>query len=125
MRMMGIAAITALLTLTACGTPRGGPADPGVLLDRAEGSAGSEVLVTASGLPADAPVEIGLGPPSSEYEVLVRSTSHGDGRASERVRIPTWVEAGRSYVFVVAEADAGPGRVKLVSEPFLVTAPSP
>lgn len=125
MRAKGIAIVTAVLTLAACATPGDSSEEPGIRLDRTEGAAGSEVHVTASGLPPGGQVEIGFGPPSSEYEVLARSDSDADGRVSGRVRVPSWVETGRRYVFVVAEADAGPGRTKLVSEPFLVAASNP
>lgn len=125
MKTNWLGAAASLLALAACGAPGGTPADPEIRVDPTEERIGAEVLVTARGLPPATPVEIGFGPPRSEYEVLARSTSDAGGRVAERVRVPSWAEAGRRYVFVAAEADAGPGRTKLVSEPFLVSDPNP
>lgn len=125
MKIRSLAYAIPLLALTACAAPGGTPEEPGIRLDRAEGQTGSEVLVTATGLPPESPVEIGFGPPQSEYEVLTRATADEEGTVSVSVRVPSWAEAGRRYLFVAAEADAGPGRTKLVSEPFLVSTANP
>lgn len=122
-RYVALSAVIAVLA--ACAAPAGSPEEPAIGIEPRQGSAGTEVVVTASGFPPDRAVEIGFGPPASEYDVITQARTEEDGTITERVRVPSWAEAGRDYVFVVAEANAGPGRMKLISEPFSTTSATP
>lgn len=100
------------------GAPPANTAEPTVSLSPQQGSTGSQVQITASGFPENTAVEVGFGPPESEYEVISQAQTNAQGRLTTTVEIPSWAENGRSYVFVVAERDNQP---KAVSDRFTVT----
>jgi hypothetical protein len=77
-------------------------------LTPATGSAGSQVTLTASGLPAGAAVEIGFGAPQENFEILTRTTVDAQGNLSSVVTVPTWAQPGRGYHFAVAPVDQPP-----------------
>jgi hypothetical protein len=72
------------------------------------GSTGSQVTLTASGLPAGAAVEIGFGAPQENFEVLTQATVDAQGNLSSVVTVPTWAVAGRGYHFSVAPVNQPP-----------------
>jgi hypothetical protein len=72
------------------------------------GPVGTPVTVSAQGFAPEQAVVIGFGPPESEYEVIERVRTDGFGNVTATVEVPDWAEAGRSYVWVVAEPDAQP-----------------
>lgn len=117
------AAVLLSAAVASCAATQVTPAEPGIRIEPVQGAPGTEVLVTAWGLPSSSPVEIGFGPPASEYDVIQRTRSDEGGAVETRVHVPDRAEPGREYVFVAAEADGGPGRVKVVSERFRVVAP--
>lgn len=86
------------------------------------GPPGTDVRVRAAGFPANTMVEIGFGPPNSEYSVLETARTDAQGGVSVVVEVPDWAETGRGYVFVVAGTDRHDP--KAISGTFQVTAGS-
>lgn len=113
--------------VAACGgaveiepTPMPAPAPDGeqaISITPDAGTTATTVTVTATGFAPGTRVDIGFGPPASEYDVLKTVRAGSDGVVRATVEIPEWVER-RDYVFVAA----GPGDQKLISERFRVTA---
>lgn len=98
---------------------------PSVDVDKAQvslspesGMAGTSVIVSASGLPADAGVVVGGGAPRSAYEVLDRARTTSDGTLQTTLRIPEWASDHERFVLTIA-ADDGSWRVR--SSPFRIT----
>ena len=85
------------------------------------GPVGTEVAVSVDDLLPEDVVLIGFGGIGSPHEILAQGPPEPTGVASFSVRIPDWVEAGRTYLFYMAWADQRP---VAFSEPFLVTEPS-
>lgn len=106
---------------TEGGVSSGNTVEPTVSFSPQQGPTGSQVQITASGFPADTAVEIGFGPPQSEYEVTSQARTDAQGRLTTTVEVPSWAEDGRPYVFVVAERGNQPNLPKAVSDPFTVT----
>ncbi len=79
------------------------------------GPAGTTITVYASGFPAGAEVQIGLGAPESEYSVVTTREIGSDGELRAAVQIPPTYSTGE-YVAVVALNGE-----ETVSEPFTVT----
>lgn len=106
LRQLGIPGLDATATPTTLAIyPRQGPP-------------GTSVNVSAIGLPANASVVIGGGPPRTAYEVLERARTTADGTLDVAVRVPGWAADAGSFVFVVA---GGERRVRVRSDPFAVT----
>jgi hypothetical protein len=125
-RPLALAAAALLATLgpAACspgdgasgeGGERGGPA---ITVEPLRGPAGTEVRVSARHFPADAVLDVGFGPPRSEYQVIARTRTGGDGSTAAVVRVPRDAAPGRPYVFVVAYP---PTLVRVTSDTFRVT----
>jgi hypothetical protein len=89
-------------------------------LSPASGAVGSQVTLTAAGLPAGAEIEIGFGAPQESFEVLTRVNADAQGNLSSVVTVPSWAQAGREYRFVIARVDQPPLGLSRV---FRVTAP--
>jgi hypothetical protein len=62
--------------------------------------AGESVTLTGAGFPANAAIEIGIGPVESEYDIIASTQAGADGRFTTQVSVPTYVEAGERWVFV-------------------------
>lgn len=96
-----------------------GAGTPGLSVEPRSGPVQTEVTLQASGFAPNTPVEIGFGPPRSEYDVIGHAETTAQGTLRTHVRVPAFAREGEPYVFVVA----GPGNEpKAVSEPFTVTA---
>jgi hypothetical protein len=78
---------------------------------------GEVVTLEGSGFPAGASLEVGAGPPYSQYEVLDWTTADDTGRASHEVLVPWRAEPGQAVVFVMATEDF---RVKGVSNVVVI-----
>ena len=117
--MIAVAAMSGLLL--ACGGSGDGPdepaPEPGISVTPMSAAPGEQVTVRARGFPANNTVRIGFGPPRSEYEVLRQEATDAAGAVSVSVRVPTWAETGRGYVWVVADRDNEP---RVVSDTFRV-----
>lgn len=119
------AAALAVLAAGACSAeadapPAGEPSPSGpasVTVSASTAAPGSSVRVRATGFTAGSTLEIGLGPPRSEYSVITRVTADAEGRAETTVEVPDWTNRGESYVVVVTEPDHDP---RATSEPFVV-----
>ncbi|QPC84694.1 LysM peptidoglycan-binding domain-containing protein [Phototrophicus methaneseepsis] len=84
------------------------------------GPAGTQVEITASGFPANTQVEIGVGPYESEYSVIETTTTDANGNLVADGRIPSDVDAGDEWVFVVVLDNE-----ETISEVFEVTTGTP
>jgi hypothetical protein len=93
---------------------------PTVSISPQSGPAGTTVQLTAIGLPASSTVNIGIGPPESEFEVIDQATTDSDGRLNISVTVPDYVNPGEEWLFVVqTDEDV------IISEPFSVTTGMP
>lgn len=95
--------------------PAPGPASVTVTTSMA--APGSSVTVQARGFAPNSVVEIGFGPPRSEYSVVSEARTDEDGSLEASVEIPSWANRGEPYVVVVTAPDHDP---REVSDPFLV-----
>ncbi len=92
--------------------------DGSVSISPAAGPAGTEVQVTASNLPANTQVELGVGLVDSEYEIVDSAMTDANGNLSTTVQIPASAEVNRQWVVVVE----GPSGAKTISNEFSVVA---
>jgi LysM repeat protein len=76
-----------------------------VTLSSESGATGSAVTVSATGLPKNAAVVIGAGPPRQAYDVLDRARTTVDGTLQATVLVPEWADIGKPLVFVIAATD--------------------
>lgn len=83
---------------------------------------GSEVMLTATGLPGAARVNLGFGPPRQDYVLLTTAVTSDRGAVEQAVTVPASATPGETMVFTAETED---GRVRLVSEPFAVVEPGP
>ncbi len=72
-----------------------------VVLDPPSGPPGSLVQVSASGFPAGAQVQVGFGPPESEYRVVANREISAGGLLMTSLRIPTTIQPPAELVAVV------------------------
>lgn len=125
--------ILALLGTLACGAEGNGaapgdPMPPGdappeaatVTVPTSTAAPGSSITVQAAGFTANTTVEVGFGPPRSEYTVVTEMQTDAEGRLEATVEVPTWANRGEPLVVVVTEPDHDP---RAVSDPFVVGAP--
>ena len=66
---------------------------------------GGSATVTASDLPVNTKLQIGIGAPGSAYEVIGEATTSGTGTLDATVDIPDWVSTSPQAVFVATEPD--------------------
>lgn len=66
------------------------------------GPPGTDVRVLATRLPRNAEVEIGAGPPGSEYDVLQRARTTSRGNVDARVALPEHAANHEFFVFVIS-----------------------
>lgn len=101
--------------------PGGGgqPAEPTASVSPRQASPGASVQVTAGGFAANSQVEIGFGPPRSEYSVVTTARTDAEGQLATTVQVPDWAERGSEYVWVVADTDNQP---KAITGAFVVGA---
>lgn len=123
-RSIGIA-VVAFVFSTAIASAQQPAFRPVVSLFPTNGAPGTSVLVMAHGFAPWTPVEVGFGPPSSEYQVV--QTGHADdrGRYHVRVRVPDSAVPGDRLVFVVADSTTVAKSPKAASDPFSVTRQEP
>lgn len=79
---------------------------------------GQSVQLTGTDYPANASVEIGIGPPESEYDVIAMAQVDANGRLNTQVDIPDYVDTGE-WVFVADVQNA-----KVIADPIMITASS-
>jgi hypothetical protein len=68
-------------------------------------SPGDTVTLTASGLPANAEVAIGVGPIRSEYDIVDTAVTDDAGEIVRDVVVPQYADVDEEWVFVVETAD--------------------
>ena len=81
------------------------------------GVPGSAITVIANGLPANAPVQVGLGPVDSEFVTLQQVTSDAFGGLQTVVTVPMSAGAGQQWVVGVIPLDGSAG---VISRAFVV-----
>lgn len=84
------------------------------------GPPGTIVRVMGQDFPPDTQVEIGVGRPNSEYDVVTTAHTDGKGHVDTEITMPDFLEPDDEWVIVIA-AEYRP--VKAVSEIFDVTIP--
>ena len=94
------------------------PGDAVASISPTTGTAGTAVQLTASGLPANTQVELGIGLVASEYDIVASATTDANGNLSTMVQIPETAEANNQWVVVVE----GPSGAKTISNEFNVVA---
>ena len=96
-------------------------AGPSLTLSAPEAVVGSELTITAAGLPGDTAVTLAAGPSPDEARRLAEARTDPRGTAIATVTVPEAPPDGERLVFVVETAD---GRLRLVSAPFRVAPPA-
>jgi len=81
---------------------------------------GIEVTVTATGFPPQAGVELGVGPPSSEYTVIDTGITDASGAIMFMLHLSDRAPVGTRVVFVVALEDFS---IKATSTPLEIASP--
>lgn len=99
------AVLVVVLGLASAGTAPAAVAAEAVRTDTAAVAAGSSLTVSATGFPASRAVELGAGPPQSDYEVLDTARTDEAGTVIFHARISPEAPAGMLVVFVVATED--------------------
>lgn len=79
---------------------------------------GEDVQLTGTGYPANAAVDIGIGPPESEYDVITTAQTDANGNLNTLVEVPAYADNGE-WIFV---ADVQNGKV--IADPILISASS-
>ncbi|KOX43466.1 hypothetical protein ADL19_28130 [Streptomyces purpurogeneiscleroticus] len=92
-----------------------GAGAPSLTISPDQGSSGSTVTLTATGLPKDEPLLVGVGAPNTAFQVLQSARTSGKGTLDVDVKVPER-HGGTRLVFVLRDGDA----VKLTSKPFRV-----
>jgi LysM repeat protein len=83
------------------------PAAPSVAVTPMRTSGGETLTVSATGLPKDSQILIGVGAPQAAYEVVERVRSGSDGEARVDLRVPDWAaDLNRIVVTVTDEAQS-------------------
>lgn len=113
---MGAAALGTAVVLAALATPASALATPTVSVAPDTATPPVDLTVTANGFPPHTRVEVGAGPPRSEYEVLAETMTDGRGGLRHVVHLTAATEPGW-LVFVVATEDL---RVKASSQPVRI-----
>lgn len=80
-------------------------------------SPGGLVTLRGAGFPAEAVVEIGIGPQGSEYDIIDATQAGSDGDFTVEVQVPAYAESAESWVFV-AQVDNG----KVIADPIAINA---
>lgn len=94
-------------------------AEPSVTISPTSGQPGTVVQVGVRGFPASAPVEIGVGPWRSEFEVIGRAMTWTEGTLTTQTTIPTFADG--QWVVVVQTDEPPATRTRAVSNVFEVT----
>lgn len=118
-----IAAVSATATSLPQPTKRPVPTDTlvpsaEVVISPVSGPPGTDVQLVASGLPANAAMQIGVGHADSEYDVVQSVSTDDSGRLEMRVAMPDYAEPGERWMVVI---DAVDSNVQAISNAFIVT----
>jgi hypothetical protein len=83
------------------------PAEPSVAVTPMRTAGGETLTVSATGLPKDSQILIGVGAPQAAYEVVERVRSGPDGEARVDLRVPDWAaDLNRIVVTVTDETQS-------------------
>ena len=99
--------------------PDGSGGSRSVSIGAQNASPGTFVTVYASGFPPGALVQVGFGPPESEYEVVATRETASDGELYAAAQIPSYYRVGGQLVGVVVLNGQ-----ETVSDPFTLQAAS-
>lgn len=92
-----------------------GVSAPSLTVSPDHGTSDSTVTLTATGLPKDEPLMVGVGAPNMAFQVLRSARMSGKGTLDVDVTVPER-QGDTRLVFVLRDGDA----VKLTSKPFRV-----
>lgn len=81
-------------------------AEPSLAIVPTIGGPGTQIHVLANNLSANADVEIGIGRPNSEYDVIAQTVSDGYGTVSQYITVPEFM-GNDPWVVVVSEPASG------------------
>lgn len=84
---------------------------------------GSSIHVIATGFPANQPVNIGFGPPASEYGTVQTATTSASGALNLEVRVPAGYAAGEEWVLVVETTDFQHQALSTATDPVVTISP--
>lgn len=108
----------AMAALLALGLPgQAMAAEPHISVSPSPVIEGHQVTLIAAGLPAMTAVEVGAGPPFSEYVVLDILQTDNAGALTCTVSLPELAEPGMDLIFVVSTTDFA---IKALSAPIPV-----
>ncbi|MGH9458840.1 MAG: LysM peptidoglycan-binding domain-containing protein [Thermoanaerobaculia bacterium] len=79
---------------------------PRIEIGPVAGAAGTSVHIVGARFPPNRTIEIGAGPPFSEYEVIARTRSDARGMIDVRVEVPPHTAGWDEVVFVAATPEA-------------------
>ncbi len=79
--------------------------EPTVVVTPQTVAPGETVQIVAQGFPPDAVIELGIGRPNSEYDVVGDASADSAGRVDTSMTIPAFVEPEDQWVIVVATQD--------------------
>lgn len=96
------------------------PGDAVASINPTTGTAGTAVQLTASGLPANTQVELGIGLVASEYQIVAEAMTDANGNLNALVQIPETAQPDNQWVLVVE----GPSGATTISNAFTVIASS-
>lgn len=120
-RALGAAAVVAGILVAAAGAPSAALAQAQVRVEPAEAAPGASVRVTGTRFPPLTVVEIGAGPPRSDYDVIAERRTDANGVIRHTVPLATTAEPGTEIVFVIATEDlalsAASDPVRVISAP--------
>lgn len=91
--------------------------DPELNVTPSRGAVGSEVTLTATGLPRNTEVVVRATVPTSDLQEISRVETDASGRLQTTVPVPDQAQQGEELQFVIETADQ---RVRVASEPFAI-----
>jgi hypothetical protein len=80
-------------------------ADPAVETAQDTIYPGERVGVTVRDFPAEAAIDLGMGRPNSEYDIIAGAMTNAKGAATTTLTVPDFVEPADEWVFVAVTAD--------------------
>ena len=95
---------------------------PLVVLSPVCGPPGTEVLLIAGRLPANASIDIGVGRKVTEFNKIGQARTNANGRLEYAMSIPETSEPNKTLLVILKASTGGPA-ISALSNPFFVTPP--
>ena len=90
---------------------------PAISVTPDSGPAGASITISATGLPENVPVTVGVGAPARATEAIARARTSDTGTVTTHVSVPDWTEPDSAIVFTI-RTERG---LRVRSERFRVT----